>query len=254
MRNAVALICVLLFTGACTDAKSATNTLRSRAELSVTPGGTLTGTVREQIPVGPYVYLRLETPSGETWAAVNEAPVTTGSSVTVYNVMAMEQFNSPTLKRTFARIYFGTLDSAFAATAAAAASGAASTGSATDSSLIPTAASGNAPVGPIAKASGADGRSISELWSQKEHLAGATISVRGVVVKYNASVMGKNWIHLQDGTGDAAKGTNDLTVTSQDASVVGDTVTVTGTLRTNQDLGAGYTYAVLLENAKVARR
>ncbi len=252
MRNTAAFLCVVLFTGACADAKSDVKSARPSAALNVTPGGTLTGTVREQIPVGPYVYLRLDTPSGETWAAVNEAPVTTGGSVTVYNVMAMEQFNSPTLKRTFARIHFGTLDSNFAANAMAA--GAPNGDIAGGTSLIPTPAVGNAPVGVITKATGSDARSINELWAQKGHLAGATISVRGVVVKYNASVMGKNWIHLQDGSGDAAKGTNDLTVTSQDVAAVGDTVTATGTLRTNQDLGAGYTFAVLMENAKIARR
>ena len=61
-------------------------------------------------------------------------------------------------------------------------------------------------------------------------LANAVVSVRGTVVKYNAAVMGKNWIHLQDGSGDATKGTHDITVTTMDVVSVGATVTITGTL------------------------
>ena len=89
---------------------------------------------------------------------------------------------------------------------------------------------------------------------QKDRLANRVVSVRGTVVKYNAAVMGKNWIHLQDGSGDPARGTHDITVTALDAVTVGATVTITGTVRVNRDVGAGYTYAVLVEDAKVVAK
>ena len=108
--------------------------------------------------------------------------------------------------------------------------------------------------GKVEKASGADARTISELWAQKDGMSGKTVSIRGVVVKYNEGVMGKNWIHLQDGSGDATKGTHDITVTSMDAAAVGATVTITGTVRINRDFGAGYTYALIVEDAKVAMK
>ena len=73
--------------------------------------------------------------------------------------------------------------------------------------------------------------------------------VAGKVVKFNAAIMGKNWIHLRDGTGDAAKETNDLLVTTQSVAKVGDVVTVSGVVRTNKDFGSGYTYKVLVEDA-----
>ena len=63
--------------------------------------------------------------------------------------------------------------------------------------------------------------------------------------------MGKNWIHLQDGTGDAAKGTNNLVVTSQDLPQVGDIVTVKGTVYKDKDFGAGYKYNVIMEEASI---
>jgi hypothetical protein len=63
--------------------------------------------------------------------------------------------------------------------------------------------------------------------------------------------MGKNWIHLQDGSGNPSQGTHDLMVTSQDVSSVGDIVTVKGTLSKDKDFGEGYKYAVIVENARI---
>lgn len=268
MRGSVALGLMVLVTVGCAESKGAASAPRdaapgapataapataasAAAAAAIAPGSTITGTLREQIPVGPYVYVRLETPSGELWAAVNEAPLTVGASVTVYNVMLMERFESQTLQRTFERIYFGSLEPS---------AGAAGGAPAGMPGMADAAASPGAPpaddarISPITRATGADARTIGELWAQKSHLAGATATVRGVVVKYNPGVMGKNWIHLQDGSGKAKEGTHDLAVTSLETAAIGDTVTVTGTVRTNRDLGAGYVYALLLDEARVVRK
>jgi hypothetical protein len=69
------------------------------------------------------------------------------------------------------------------------------------------------------------------------------------VVKFNAGIMGRNWIHIQDGSG--AEGSNDLTVTTDDTAQLGDLVVIKGTLKTNQDFGHGYSYDILVEQAKV---
>jgi hypothetical protein len=62
--------------------------------------------------------------------------------------------------------------------------------------------------------------------------------------------MGKNWLHVRDGSG--AEGTNDLTVTTAGAMPnVGDTVVVTGPVVLNKDFGMGYQYDVLIEDAQV---
>ena len=211
----------------------------SGSGMSAQPGGdAITGTLLEQIAAPPYVYLKLKTAKGEVWAAVNETPLKVGAQVTVYNAVLMEKFESKTLKRTFDQVYFGSLESAGPGMDGAAQS----TG---------TPAAVDAKVGKIDKASGADARTIAELWSQKDAMAGKTVSIRGQVVKYNPGVMGKNWIHLQDGSGDAAKGTHDITVTTMGETAVGATITITGTVRTNKDFGAGYSYAVIVEDAKV---
>jgi hypothetical protein len=65
--------------------------------------------------------------------------------------------------------------------------------------------------------------------------------------------MDKNWIHLRDGTGSAADGTNDLVVTTKDETKVGDVVLVKGVVHTDKDLGSGYTYKVLIEEATLQK-
>jgi predicted small lipoprotein YifL len=198
---------------------------------------TLTGPVLEQLAASPYIYLRIKTPTGETWAAVPEAKIENGATVTILNPMMMAGFESKTLKRTFDAIYFGTLSG-----------GTTPAGSGAMGAAAPVVV-----VDKVEKARGADARTVAESWAQREQLSGKTVTIRGVVVKYNEGVMGRNWIHLQDGSGDATKGTNDITVTSMDGVVMGATITITGTVRINKDFGAGYSYAVIVEDAKVAK-
>ena len=73
--------------------------------------------------------------------------------------------------------------------------------------------------------------------------------VQGKVVKYNAGIMDKNWIHLRDGSGSAADGNNDILVTTDANAKLGDVVTVSGVVHTNKDFGSGYTYKILIEEA-----
>ena len=100
----------------------------------------------------------------------------------------------------------------------------------------------------IEKADG--GKTVAEVFAEKDQLAGAIVVIRGKVVKTNAGVMGKNWLHVRDGSG--AEGTNDLTVTT--ASVlpeVGSTVVVSGPLTLDKDFGMGYQYDIIIEDAEV---
>jgi hypothetical protein len=207
-------------------------------------GDGLTGKVLERLDASPYCYLRLKTAKGEVWAAVPEAKVEKGADVTVLSPMLMPNFESKTLKRTFAEVYFGTL----------APTGAAASPAANPHAGMPQQPSAPVKVGKVEKATGADARTVAEIWGQQAGLKDKTVTVRGTVVKYSAGIMGKNWLHLQDGSGDAAKATHDLTVTSLDTAAKGDIVTVKGTVRLNKDFGSGYSYAVLVEDAKVTKK
>ena len=79
------------------------------------------------------------------------------------------------------------------------------------------------------------------------------VLVRGKIVKYNAGIMGKNWVHLRDGSGSAADQTNDVLVTTTEEAKVGDIVTAKGVVRTDKDFGAGYTYKVIVEEATLQK-
>ncbi len=103
----------------------------------------------------------------------------------------------------------------------------------------------------VEKAKGADGYTVSEAFEKAGKLDKKTVVVRGKVVKVSKGIMGKNWVHLQDGSGDPGKGTNDLVVTTQDSPKVGDVVTAKGTLYKDKDFGAGYQYKVIVEDATV---
>jgi len=95
------------------------------------------------------------------------------------------------------------------------------------------------------------GKTVEELFQDKAGLAGKDVVVRGKVVKFSSAIMGKNWLHVQDGSG--APGTNDLAVTTDVTVSVGDTVLVKGKMTTDKDFGVGYKYDVILEDAAVTK-
>lgn len=200
---------------------------------------------------GGYTYARLQTPQGDVWIAANEFPVKTGERLSATRNMPMENFHSKTLNRDFPLIYFvtnvaregETLSAHPAPTGALAMAG---------SHEPTTSADALQAVSPIAPAPG--GLSIADVWAKRASLSGKTVVVRGQVVKVNNAIMGRNWFHLQDGSGSAKDGTNDLTITSSATVTIGDIVTVSGTLGTGKDFGAGYAYDAIVENATVTTR
>jgi hypothetical protein len=103
-------------------------------------------------------------------------------------------------------------------------------------------------VSGVARAEG--GKTVAEVFAEKDSLAGKPVTLRGKVVKSNIGIMGKNWIHVRDGSG--SDGSNDLTVTTVSAQPnVGDTVVITGPVSVNKDFGMGYQYDVIVEDAQV---
>ena len=203
------------------------------------------GEVLEVKDVDAYTYLRLKTKDGETWAAVNKAPVKKGAEVTIENPTVMTNFTSKTLNRTFDRIVFGSLGGAAAGAAPA------------KTDLNAMHAGLSQPVDTadvkVPKATGPDARTVAEIVAAKADLKGKTVLVRGKVVKYTPEVMGKNWIHLRDGSGSAEAKTNDVLVTTKDVTKIGDVVLVKGVVRTDVDLGSGYTYAVMVDEATLQK-
>jgi hypothetical protein len=87
---------------------------------------------------------------------------------------------------------------------------------------------------------------IATAYAELDRRADTEIVVYGRVVKAPNAV-GSTWVHLQDGTGDSAAGTHDLTVQTQEGVVEGQWVAFRGTLRRDVDLGFGYQYDALVE-------
>jgi DNA/RNA endonuclease YhcR with UshA esterase domain len=217
--------------------------LAAPAAMAQGPAAPLKGEVLEVQNVSGYTYLRLKTAAGESWAAVPTAAVKPGASVVIVNTMVMQNFQSKTLNRQFDRIVFGALDDGKAGAAHAAPGSMA---------MRPTAPAAPA-VTKLAKATGPEGRSVAEVVQGRSTLKDKTVQVRGQVVKVNAGIMGKNWLHLQDGSGTAQEGSNDVLVTTTELAKVGDVVQVRGTVRTDVTLGPGYQYAVLIEGASLRK-
>ena len=193
------------------------------------------GKVLEVKDADIYTYIRLQTAKGEVWAAVIKAPIKKGATVTLEDVSEMHDFESKAMKRTFPVILFGSLSGAKV-------------------NLPP--GHGMAPAVAVKlddihvpKASGENARTVAEIVTKSAELKDKPVTVSGKVVKYNPGIMGKNWVHLRDGTGSDADGSNDILVTTASNTKAGDVVTAKGIVRTEKDFGSGYAYKVMVEEA-----
>lgn len=218
------------------------------APAAASAAGMIVGVVGEVLAGGGYTYVSIKAEDGrEIWAAGPETVVKAGEKVTVPAGLPMKDFSSPTLNRTFAEVLF--VDAIYVGDAAPAAAPAAPAGG------MVGGTPGHAEVGAMEVekiAPPAGGVAIADAISQRATYSGKPVVVKGKVVKATQA-MGKWFFHLQDGSGDAAAKTHDLTVTSANEVQVGEVITVSGTLSTDKDLGMGYFYPAILEDAVIAR-
>jgi hypothetical protein len=260
MRFALA---IFVATSAACSAAGAGPQAADPAAPATRPGSAVSGKLLERIDAGSYSYLRIAGAAGEVWAAVPATELSAGAEVRVEQPLWMQDFESNTLGRKWPRIAFGTLSASTAPGGATSHDGGAALVPRGSSGRMPADAvhafthpSAPPPVGggevKVARAAGSSGRTVAEVFAQRATLAGRKVAVRGKVVKFTGGVLGRNWIHLRDGTG--GDGTNDLTVTSEETCSVGDVVLASGVARVDQDFGAGYRYAVLIEGARLQAR
>jgi len=218
------------------------------------PAG-LSGKVVETMNAGGYTYVCLEKGGKKTWVAVPEMKVAVGEERSFQPGQTMNNFTSKTLKRTFDAIVF----SSGPAVASTNGKSAMPSGHPALPSTSEGASGGKSPAVPkdktvkVEKATGVNAYTVAEIYEKRIELNKKPVAVRGKVVKVSQGIMGKNWIHLQDGSGDQQKGTHNLVVTTQGSAAVGDVVTATGTMTKDKDFGAGYLYKVIIEDAKIAK-
>jgi hypothetical protein len=220
------------------------------------------GEVLEVLEVPKYTYLRLGEKGTEgTWVAVPSATIAVGARAHVADAMRMNDFTSTALERTFAVIYFGLLDGGRPAYGAAPDRGPNAFGQNPHASPATLGASGpisdpHAPLGPVAvkpvdRAPGPTGRTVAELVTQRGELAGKMVRVHATVVKATPGVLGRTYLHLRDGSGDAATGTYDVAATTEATPAVGDTIVIEGVVAIDRDIGSGYKFPTIVENARI---
>jgi len=198
----------------------------------------LSGKVVETITSGGYTYVNIGKDGKEMWLAVPQVKISVGDDLSFPRGMTMTNFTSKTLNRTFETIIFtgkpkGKNDK-----------------KTVDKKQVKPIDTKNINV---KKATGPDAYNVAELYEKSAELDKKNVTVSGQVVKFSSAIMGKNWIHLQDGSGDPLNGTNDILATSQDIVAVGDIVTIKGTLSKDKDFGSGYKYSLVIEQSTVKK-
>ncbi len=196
-------------------------------------------TVKEVLNANAYTYLLVTEGEKEYWMAIPKTEVKVGKTYTYEGGMEMKKFESKDLKRTFDSVFFveGLTDPNLPAVT--------ETAAIDPKDIVPDTQLSKG----ITLAKGAI--SLHDLFSERDKLAGKTVILTGKVVKFMPQIMNKNWIHLQDGT--SFNGFNDITITSLEKLKVDDIVSLKGTVVLNKDLGSGYKYDVLIEDAVVVK-
>ena len=205
--------------------------------------------VAEVIHGNTYTYMKVKEDMTERWVATGKTEASAGDVLYYGEALEMPNFHSKELDRTFDKIYF--IDRV-------------------SEQPIEHAHSGQMPMGQMPQGQMGQGHSgaveseqkssisldksdnevtIADIYANPKDFEGKEFEIRGVVTKVNKEIMGKNWVHLQDGTSN--EGAFDLTITSQDLPKVNDEVTFKGTLTLEKDFGAGYYYDVIMEDAEM---
>ena len=238
----------------------------------------LSGKAVETMNSGGYTYVLLNSGTEKLWVAIPQTNVTPGQQLNLIPGYEMKNFTSKGLNRKFDKVVFsaGVVNSQIKLSPAAikmahqgvpmaspapanatAATPAASLGSlqktAPKSAAAKPAQRVSLRLEKIPKAKGPNAYTVAQLYAKKSQLEKKPVVVRGRIVKVSPRILKRNWVHIQDGSGSAAKKNNDLIVTTKEIGRVGEVVTVKGTLYNNMDFGSGYRYGLLIEGARLSR-
>jgi hypothetical protein len=236
MRVLLILILVAVFSS-CVRNKNGQQVIQSAV-----PTNNKVFEVNEVIQTDRYTYLKVIENSNERWVAVSKQAIEVGDVFYYDKALQMNNFNSKDLDRTFEVIYFVNQISKNPTAQAQSQTGSMPAHSGKIDSKKATV--------ELTKTEGEI--TIAQIFKNRDEFASKEFEIRGVVVKINKQVMGKNWIHIQDGTNH--EGSFDLTITSQDIAEIGDEVIFKGKLTLNKNFGSGYFYDVILEDAELVKK
>ncbi len=211
--------------------KKITTLLASLAcSISLYAGDLHEGVIKDVIHGGGYTYLEIEDAKKSYWIAVEGVDIPKGLEVRFQEEMRAKDFHSKSLNRTFDELMFA-------------------------SNLqyrTNVSEKGNLELitavverSPYQKEGS---MSVKEVLQKRPTLSGKSVSVSGKVVKASQNIMGRNWVHIQDGTGEGGE-VGRVVFTSKELPKVGDIVTASGIVAIDKDFGSGYIYKIIVENA-----
>ncbi|NKQ41417.1 MAG: hypothetical protein HF962_07595 [Sulfurovum sp.] len=196
-----------------------------------------------------YKYLKVDEGGKEIWVAIADAPVSIGDKIGYDKKTIMKNFKSEALDKEFAEIIFAskvqlpqkkiqTLGGMIKSTAK----------TTTNDNIDDQSTSSES-------FSKQDTYTIEEIYRWKDKLSNQTVAIKGNITKVSKNIMNKDWIHLVDGTGNKADKNNDLILTAASTDIkVGDVVIAKGKLAIDQDIGSGYFYKVIIEDAEFSKQ
>jgi len=189
--------------------------------------------VLEVLPTSKYVYLKVDEKGEEFWIATSKKEVKVGETYFYKNGILKTNFESKEHNRVFDKVYL--VANIVPANHGVEQSTTTSQPKETNESEAPKKIEIEGSI------------KISELVNNKSKYDGKEVQISGKCTKLNPNIMGRNWIHLKDGSMDEY----DLVVTSDVAVPEGHVVTMKGIVVLDKDFGAGYKYDLIIENGQI---
>ncbi len=212
------------------------------------------GTVTFAKNAGGYTYLKVKEAGKEKWLAALPMSVAVGDKVEYAGGDTMKDFKSKAMDQTFDSIHFVSRihvvnkdmpkDDIHKGMAGMPMDDV-HKGVKPEAGKVATAPK----QGEISKPRG--GKTVAELYSEKDKLNGKKVTARAKVMKVSKNILGKNWITMSDGSGKAPD--DKIVVATLETPAIGDVLTASGVLKTNVNLGAGYLYKVVIEDATFSK-
>lgn len=196
--------------------------------------------VNEVLPTSKYVYLNVNEGDREYWVAALKQDVEVGGVYVFKGGLLKTNFESKEYNRLFKEVYLVTNLTPEHG----------SEGPKTTSQDVLDHSGSEEPYKyekQVIKGEGS--MKIADLVADSKKMEGQTVQLSGVCVKINSQIMGRNWIHLKDGSKDDF----DMVITSDEFVPEGSIVTMKGIVTLNKDFGAGYKYDLIVEEGVILK-
>ncbi|MEZ4887074.1 MAG: GW dipeptide domain-containing protein [Chitinophagales bacterium] len=231
-----------------------TETLTTSAD-NTTPSSSIgndmhTVFVEEVLPTSKYVYLNVREGEEKFWIATLKQEVQVGETYFYRGGLLKTNFESKEYNRIFDKVYLVSkiVPANHGGGQSNMEKGTIETHSVEESLPNENPSTKNAAIENSNRNITKEGSTkIAEIVANPAKYDGKMVQISGECVKVNPNIMGRNWIHLKDGSKDEY----DFVVTSILQVQEGQVVTMKGTLNLNRDFGAGYRYDLIVEDGTV---